>query len=400
MTVGQAAARTDWPLVWLLVLGGVVAAAQIGKAPPAIPILRTELGLTLSTASWVLSGFNLIGALTGIAMGALADRFGHRNVIVAGLVLTAAASAVGSAAGGTAVLLTTRFVEGLGFMAAVVAVPALLVRVVRPCDQGVVFGIWGGYMPAGTAIMIALAPIFLSFSGWRGMWLVNAGMLLACAALVWLGARPASRHAGRSDAPPMLAGITRTVTSKGPLLLGGSFALYTSIFLTVFGFLPTLLIDELGFSLGIAAGWTAFAVASNIGGNLIGGLGLQWGVPRWVLITLAFLVMGAGVLVVYQGGLPAAARLTAAVAVSLVGGIIPAVCIAGSAVHAPTPALVGTTNGLIMQASQLGQTIGPVATAALVTAAGGWQVAPALLMLSAGVGIVLAQAVRRVERVK
>ena len=102
----------------------------------------------------------------------------------------------------------------------------------------------------------------------------------------------------------------------------------------------------------------------------------------------------------YQAGAPAQARLLAAVVISLVGGIIPAVCIAGSAVHAPTPALVGTTNGLIMQASQLGQTVGPVATAALVTAVGGWHVAPVLLVFSAGAGVVLAQAVRRAERAR
>ena len=194
--------------------------------------------------------------------------------------------------------------------------------------------------------------------------------------------------------------MRRTVTSRWPLLLAGSFALYTSIFLTVFGFLPTLLIDELDFSLGRAAGWTAFAVATNVGGNLMGGFGLHRGIPRWALISFAFVVMGLGVLVVYRTGAPPEARLIAAVVISFVGGMIPAVCIAGAAVHAPTPALVGTTNGVIMQASQLGQTVGPVATAALVTAVGGWQVAPVLLVLSAGAGIVLAQAVRQAERAR
>ncbi len=360
--------------------------------------MRADLGLTLSTAGWVLSAFNLVGAATGMAAGALGDRFGHRNVIAAGLVLTALASAAGSTADGAALLLVSRFFEGLGFMAAVVSVPGLLVRIVRLEDRGVVFGIWGGYMPAGAATMIALAPSFLSIVGWRGMWLANAALLLACAMILFYGTRDYGARPDGVAAPSMWAGMRRTVTSRGALLLAGSFALYTSIFLTVFGFLPTLLIDELGFSLGLAAAWTAFAVATNVGGNLIGGLGLYRGIPRWALITFAFLVMGAGVLVIYQAGMPAAARLLAAVVVSFVGGIIPAVCIAGSAVHAPTPALVGTTNGLIMQASQLGQTVGPVATAVLVTAAGGWHVAPVLLVSSAGAGIVLAQAVRRAER--
>ena len=32
--------RTDWPMVALLIAGGIVAAMQVGKVPPLIPILR------------------------------------------------------------------------------------------------------------------------------------------------------------------------------------------------------------------------------------------------------------------------------------------------------------------------------------------------------------------------
>ena len=129
----------------------------------------------------MLSAFNLVGAVIGVAVGALSDRFGQRNVIAAGLALTALASAAGAAADGAPLLLLSRLFEGLGFMAVVVAVPGLLVRIVRPNDRGLVFGIWGGYMPAGVATMIVLTPNLLSILagagyGWRMpvcFWLVR-----------------------------------------------------------------------------------------------------------------------------------------------------------------------------------------------------------------------------------
>ena len=397
MTETQTAARTDWSAVWLLVLAGVVSAAQIGKVPPAIPTLRTDLGLTLPGASWVISALSLVGAATGVALGALGDRFGHRNVICLGLVVTALGSAIGAVATGLPLLLGSRLLEGLGFMATVVSVPALLVRIVRQEDRGLVFGIWGGYMPAGTALMIAIAPALLVSLSWRGMWLANAALLIVCAVALFVGARQYRSPAHHRGTHSMGSSVRQTVMARGPLLLAANFALYTSIFLTVFGFLPVLLIDDLGFSLTSAAAWTAVAVAVNIIGNLAGGLGLQVGIRRWLLITVAFVVMGVSAIFIYQSGMPAAVRLTAAIVLSAVGGAIPAVCIAGSAVHAPTRALIATTNGLIMQASQLGQTIGPVVTAAVVAAVGGWQVAPLLLVATAAVGLGLAQIVRRAE---
>ncbi|HKW52479.1 MAG TPA: hypothetical protein VJO12_02225, partial [Stellaceae bacterium] len=90
--------RTRWLVVWALIAAGVVAAFQIGKAPVALPVLRAELGLGLVGAGWVVSMFNVLGALAGALVGAAGDQIGHRRAVLAGLVLSGAASALGAAA--------------------------------------------------------------------------------------------------------------------------------------------------------------------------------------------------------------------------------------------------------------------------------------------------------------
>src|SRR6185312_5113119 len=184
---------TRWLVVWALILAGVVAAFQIGKVPVALPVLRAELGLGLVGAGWVVSMFNVLGALVGALVGAAGDQIGHRRAVLAGLMLSGAASAIGAAAPDAAVLLATRFLEGLGFMATVTAAPALIARMARRADQRLAFGFWSGYMPAGSALMMLASPPLLAASGWRGLWLVNAALMLAAALLTAVVTRDLSR---------------------------------------------------------------------------------------------------------------------------------------------------------------------------------------------------------------
>ena len=66
--------RAPWGLMTVLFLAGVVSAAQVGKIPGILPLLRTDLELSLFEASWIVSVLTVIGAASGVAIGAFADR--------------------------------------------------------------------------------------------------------------------------------------------------------------------------------------------------------------------------------------------------------------------------------------------------------------------------------------
>ena len=75
---------TPWKIVLLLIGTGIAASFQVGKVPVALSMLRSDLGLTLFWASWVISVFSVIGAAAGVFMGGFADRIGYRQLIIAG----------------------------------------------------------------------------------------------------------------------------------------------------------------------------------------------------------------------------------------------------------------------------------------------------------------------------
>ncbi|MGH3318775.1 MAG: CynX/NimT family MFS transporter, partial [Streptosporangiaceae bacterium] len=353
--------RTRWGVVCVAVAAGVVVAFQVGKAPPALPVLRRDLGMSLAVAGWVLAAFSLVAAVTGAASGALTGRIGTRRTLLLGLLLTALASVLGGLAPNGPLLLGSRVAEGAGFLGVVIAAPSLIAEVARADDARLAFGFWGTYMPAGQAIMLLAAPLLLSGLGWRGTWYVNAGILVACAVVAWmvLGVRDPLDAERRTRAePPRLTGDLRTVIrAPGPRLLAVIFATYGLQFLALVGFLPTIYAAR---GLGTLASdmLTSAVVAANVVGNLGAGLLLHRGAPRWLLICLASTVMGLAAIGVYSIGAPFIITYVLALAFSAFGGLLPTSVLGGAPVLAPHPRLVPATNGVLVQGSNCGLVIG------------------------------------------
>ena len=390
---------TRWPIVWLVVGAGMVAAFQIGKAPAAIPLLRAELGIDLVTAGWVISIFNALGVLTGIVMGSVSDTFGPRRVLLTGLGAIAAASFAGSLAESIGVLLVTRFVEGMGFITIVVAGPGLMIRAARQQDLRQAFGFWGSYMPAGVALIVVVSPPILDGYGWRGLWTVNAILALAYLVLTTAMTRDLAGSHSRRDGTMRSVGrdAWTTFKSPGPIALALCFATYTGNYMAVLGFLPTYLIERIGMATGTALVVSAGAVFVNVFGNWCAGWLLTRGARRWILIAIACVTMGLCGLGIYLGDLPSGMKIALCYVFSAVGGLLPASVLAATTDYAPRKDLVGTTNGLVMQGSNLGQIIGPPTVAALVAGFGGWHAAPIYIVTAAVFGMGLALAIRKLR---
>ncbi|HKU45689.1 MAG TPA: MFS transporter, partial [Burkholderiales bacterium] len=67
---------TNWPAVWVIFAGGLAAGAYMTKVPPALPLLRADLGLTLVESGWIQTMLYTIGAVAGVFFGVLAERSG------------------------------------------------------------------------------------------------------------------------------------------------------------------------------------------------------------------------------------------------------------------------------------------------------------------------------------
>ena len=64
--------QSNWATILLAVGAGIVTAMQIGKVPPALQVIAEDLELSRVTAGLVASLFFVVGAVFGVAVGAMA----------------------------------------------------------------------------------------------------------------------------------------------------------------------------------------------------------------------------------------------------------------------------------------------------------------------------------------
>lgn len=348
--------------------GGVACGAFMGKVPPALPAMRAELGLTLVESGFIATMINAMGAVVGMLMGLLCDRFGHKRLGLLGLAGMALGGLLGAAAAGYPALLLSRFLEGAGFVTFAVTGAALInASVSGIADRNRAMGIWTAYMPFGAALAMLAAPLAMAQVGWRGYWAVLSVAAFACATIVWRVV-----PAARSGSVGGLRLARESLAQPGSLALTALFCFYVAQWTSVMVWLPTFVVDERGGTPALAAFLGAMMVLANVPGNLAGGWLLARGMKRGALIVAATAAAAACAIGMLGNWLPDGVRFFLVLAFSCVAGIIPASIFSGVPVHARTPGHIGTTNGMVMQGAQVGQLAGPILLAWLASRFGGW----------------------------
>lgn len=391
--------KSPWGLILILFGAGILSAFQVGKVPPVLSDIRSELMISLLYAGWLLSIFNLTGLMLGTFTGAIADAMGHRRLMLTGLVLQVAGSLLGSVSHSFYGFLATRVVEGAGFLAVIVSTPTLIFQVTKPRDWTVALSIWTCYLPAGASLMMILLPFILTGTDWRGLWQIDAGILAAYTlVLAKKTAHIQFANPSRSlTVKKLVKDVIKTSACAGPLILALIFITYALQWITVMGFLPTLILERFAFSKSQASLLTALMVFVNIFGNLAGGRLLKRGITRWKLIAFASTVMGLSAVIIYRSHAGFILNYSGCLVFSIVGGFIPASILGAVPAYAPSKNLISTTNGLVIQGGQAGQVIGPPVLAWLVSQTGSWSCGSWFLGGVALLGVVLSLCLSRLK---
>ena len=380
---------------WLVVAAGGVAALQVGKLPPALPALQADMGLSLVQSGFLLSMVQLAGLTLAVFMGLLADGMGLKRSMVRGLLLLALASGAGGLSTSVPVLLVCRALEGLGLLLVALPAPALIRRLVAPQQLAGMLGVWGAYMPTGTALALLAGPLFIPAWGWSTWWWLFSAVSLAMA--LWVArVIPADPPASVADSAGTLQRLRRTLGARGPWLVALCFGLYSGQWLAVVGFLPSIYAAA-GVEGALLGVLTALAAAVNMAGNMASGRLLQRGWAPRDTLWLGFGAMALGSTLAFAAfteGWPWL-RFAGVLLFSGVGGLVPGTLFSLAVRLAPGEQQVAATVGWVQQLSALGQFVGPPVTAALAARAGGWQLTPLFSVGCCMGGAVLAVVIQR-----
>lgn len=392
---------SNWPVIWAVFGAGVMAAAHVGKLPPALPAIRAELATGLVMAGWIASMISAVGLAMGLIAGAFADRLDQVQIMVAGLLAMAAGALLGAVAESATVMLISRFIEGIGFTGISVAGVAMVTRASNITDFKRAIGVWATYMPVGFGTMMLIAAVVVDWQGWRALWVFSALITLALIPAILHTARgwPEARVRAR-EGHEVIRNITRSLGSFGGVLLAACFGLYTAQHISLTNWVPTYLIEIYGVATVLAAGVSTGILVFNGVGNYLTSLLLERGVPIWGLLVAGAAGMGLAELGMFSSALAHEARLGLAIVFGLAGGLVPAAALAGIPAHTPSPGQIATMTGLIVMGSNIGQFFGPPALAAAREQAGSWDGAVWLMVMLSLCGIICGLASRRYEKTR
>jgi predicted MFS family arabinose efflux permease len=330
----------------------------------------------------------------GLATGLMADGFGLRRSMLTGLLLLSASSLAGGFAESATPLLLLRALEGLGFLLVSMPAPSLIRHLVEPARMSAVLGVWGAYMPLGTALALLVGPWVLALAGWQVWWWALAGLSLLLALAVWWLVPPKPAQMPTDAGPGWPARLRLTLGHSGPWLVALSFAAYSGQWLSVIGFLPSIY-AQAGIAGATAGVLSALAAAVNIIGNVLAGRRLQRGGQAPVLLAGGFSAMAVGSLLAFAGPESPVLRFAAVLLFSSLGGMVPSTLFNLAVRLAPAPNTVSATVGMAQQCSSLGQFVGPPLVAWAATRSGGWQSTGWVTAGSSLLGLVLAWCVHR-----
>src|SRR5438270_1904426 len=171
------------PQLWgiLFVLGGALCldALDVSMIGVALPSIRSALDLSTSSLQWVVSGYVLgYGGLLLLG-GRAADLLGRRRVFVGALAIFVVASLFGGLVSNGALLIVSRFVNG---MSAAFTAPAGLSLITASFAEGPArnraLGVYTATGASGFSLGLVLGGA-LTELGWRWCFLVPAPIALA-----------------------------------------------------------------------------------------------------------------------------------------------------------------------------------------------------------------------------
>ncbi|MFC5949283.1 MDR family MFS transporter [Pseudonocardia lutea] len=182
------APRSASTVVWLLVGSAFVMILNETIMSVALPVLVTDLDISVGTAQWLTSGFLLTMSVVIPITGFLLQRLTPRTVYLVSMSLFSLGTLISALAPGFAVLMTGRVVQALG---TAVMVPLLMTTVIRlvPAERrGATMGTITVVIAVAPAIGPTISGLILSTLGWRWMFLVilPIALLALGAGATWL----------------------------------------------------------------------------------------------------------------------------------------------------------------------------------------------------------------------
>lgn len=173
-----------WPALWALVLGFFMIMVDTTIVTVATPAIIEDLHADVNAVVWVTSAYLLAYAVPVMITGRLGDRFGPRNLYLAGLAVFTVASLWCGLTSTVEGLIVARVFQGFGASMITPQTMAIITRIFPADRRGQAMALWGA--TAGVAMLVGplLGGLLVDAFSWEWIFFINipvgiVGFLLA-----------------------------------------------------------------------------------------------------------------------------------------------------------------------------------------------------------------------------
>ncbi|MBF6448846.1 DHA2 family efflux MFS transporter permease subunit [Nocardia elegans] len=179
--------RNPWLALTALVVGFFMILLDMTIVAVANPAIMQDLHTDINKVIWVTSAYLLTYAVPLLVTGRLGDRFGPKNIYLAGLAVFTLASLWCAVSANVEMLIAARAVQGLGAALMTPQTMAVITRTFPPDKRGAAMGLWGGVAGLATLVGPILGGVLVDWQGWNWIFYINVPIGVAAFALaVWL----------------------------------------------------------------------------------------------------------------------------------------------------------------------------------------------------------------------
>jgi len=193
-----------------------------------LPTLAQVFSASFQEIQWVVIAYLLAITTLIVSVGRLGDIIGHRRLLLAGIFIFTAASAMSGAAPTLWLLIAARAVQGLGGAIMMALAMAIVGETVPKAKTGSAMGLLGTMSAIGTALGPSLGGVLIAGFGWRSIFFVNVplGILTFLLAQHYLPAdhrESQSERAGFDHLGTLLLALTLAAYALAVTIGRGSF---------------------------------------------------------------------------------------------------------------------------------------------------------------------------------
>ncbi len=174
-----------WPLAAICLID-LMLLGDVGLVTVALPRIQADLHAQLTSLQWITSIYSLTLASFLLMAGTLADRWGRKQLLLAGLLLFFLAQLGNGLAPSIAALVVTRFLEGSAGALMYAVSLVVLSETYRGKMRGTAFGVWGAFTGGSIAMGPIVGGALVELTSWRAVFLVQLPICAAAIAITAL----------------------------------------------------------------------------------------------------------------------------------------------------------------------------------------------------------------------